>query len=121
VLFNNKNKFDSVEEEQIYNLLKDEFSNVIYNKRNTDNTVKFDGMIPDYLIFSTKECILGEYFGLYVPDRADSSKRIKDYVKKTDDKIERYKNINYKKLFIFPNDLKYNMDGIKEKIKILKL
>jgi hypothetical protein len=115
-----RNKFDSVEEEQIYNLLKDEFGNVIYNKRNTDNTIKFNGMIPDYLIFDNKECIIGEYFGLYAPDRMGKSKRIKDYIKKTDDKIVKYKNVNYKKLFMFPSDLNNNMEGIKEKIHNFK-
>jgi hypothetical protein len=115
-----RNKFDSVEEEQIYNLLKDEFDNVIYNKRNTDNTVKFCGMIPDYLVFNDKECIICEYFGLYVPDKAGNNKRINDYIKKTDNKIEKYNNVGYKKIFMYPDDIKDDMRGVKEKINIFK-
>jgi hypothetical protein len=70
----------------------------------------------EYLIFSNKECISGEYFGLYVPDRMETSKRLQDYVKKTDRKIKDYENVNFKKLYIYPEDLKNDMVMLKNKI-----
>jgi hypothetical protein len=115
-----RNRFDSLEEELIYNLLKKSFDNIIYNKRNVDNTITFDGMVPDYLIFTEKECVIGEYFGMYVPERADKSRRIDDYVNKTNKKIEKYKSIQYKKIFFYPEDVKNDMEGIKNKIAMLK-
>lgn len=115
-----RNKFDSQEEQIIYELLNEQLGNVIYNKRNTDNTVKFDDMIPDYLIFNTNECIIGEYFGLYVPNKKGTNKRIDDYIKKTDNKIEKYKKVNYKKLFLFPSDLENDMEGLKNKIELIR-
>jgi hypothetical protein len=75
---------------------------------------------PDYLIFTEKECVIGEYFGMYVPERADKSRRIDDYVNKTNKKIEKYKSIQYKKIFFYPEDVKNDMEGIKNKIAMLK-
>lgn len=114
---NNRNYFDSNEEEIIYNYLKNVFKNVIYNKRNCENTIIFKGIIPDYIIFTDNACYLIEYFGLYVPERVNNSKRISDYVKRTDKKINKYKTISYNKIFIYPNDLLDEMKGLQEKIK----
>jgi hypothetical protein len=112
-----RNYFDSNEEEIIYNYLKDRFKNVIYNKRNCENTVNLKGIIPDYIIITESECWLIEYFGLYVLDKMGTSKRIADYVKKTDKKINTYKTIRHSKIFIYPEDLLDGMKGLEEKVK----
>lgn len=112
-----RNYFDSNEEEIVYNYLKDRFKNVIYNKRNCENTINLKGIIPDYIIFTDNSCWLVEYFGLYVPEKMGESKRISDYVKKTDKKINTYKTIRHNKIFIYPNDLLDGMKGLEEKIK----
>ena len=112
-----RNYFDSNEEEIIYNYLKDRFKNVIYNKRNCENTVNLKGIIPDYIIITDSGCWLVEYFGLYVPDKAGTSKRITDYVKKTDKKINTYKTIKHNKIFIYPEDLLDGMKGLEGKVK----
>jgi hypothetical protein len=114
-----RNYFDSKEEEIIYEYLKDAFKNVIYNKRNCDNTVEFRGMIPDYIVFTDNACYFVEYFGLYVPEKVGVSKRINDYVKKTDIKIEKYKTINHRVIHLFPKDLDDNMSGLKDKLKVI--
>lgn len=112
-----RNYFDSKEEEMIYEYLKDEYKNVIYNKRNCDNTVEFRGMIPDFIVFTDNACYFVEYFGLYVPENVGTSKRISDYVKKTDKKIEKYKTIKHRVIHLFPKDLDDNMSGLKDKLK----
>ncbi|MDD4778972.1 MAG: hypothetical protein PHT02_00015 [Tissierellia bacterium] len=112
-----RNYFDSNEEEVVYNYLKDRFKNVIYNKKNCENTVNFKGMIPDYIIFTDNDCWLVEYFGLYVPEKMGNSKRIADYVIRTDKKINTYKTIRYNKIFLYPEDLLDGMKGLEEKVK----
>lgn len=112
-----RNNFDSKEEEMIYEYLKDEYKNVIYNKRNCDNTVEVKGMIPDFIVFTENYCYFIEYFGLYVPNKVNTSKRISDYVKKTNIKIEKYKTIKHRVIYLFPEDLDENMSGLKEKLK----
>lgn len=112
-----RNYFDSNEEEIIYNYLKDLFKNVIYNKRNCENTVNLKGIIPDYIILTDNACYLVEYFGLYVPEKGSINKRIGDYVKKTYKKINTYKTIKHNKIFIYPNDLLDDMKGLQDKVK----
>jgi hypothetical protein len=114
-----RNYFDSKEEEVIYEFLKDEFKNVIYNKRNCDNTVELRGMIPDYIIFTDNACYFIEYYGLYVLSKVGKNKRISDYINKTDAKIENYKTIKHRVIYLYPEDLLENMSGLKEKIRII--
>lgn len=48
------------------------------------------------------------------------NKRIDDYIKKSDGKIEKYSKLDgYGKLFLFPEDMENNLKGIKEKIKMI--
>lgn len=112
-----RNEFDSLEESQIHDILHSVFNNVIYNQRNTDRTISIDGMIPDWFVFTNKGCYIIEYFGLYVSNKSNN-KRINDYIHRTNEKIEKYKQLNgYKSIFIFPKDLNNNYEGVYTKIK----
>lgn len=114
-----RNKFDSVEEQQIDDILRKNFDNVIYNQRNTENTIKINGMEPDWLIFTNNGCWIIEYFGMFVNN--NNSKRVLDYKKKTKEKINKYRKLrSYHKLFIFPKDLQFNYNIIKKKLKCIK-
>lgn len=115
-----RNDFDSIDEAEIHDVLNDMFKNVIYNPRNTDRTIVIDGMIPDWFIFTDIRCYIIEYFGMDVGMDTDN-KRISEYQEKTKHKIEKYNNDikNYGKLYIFPDDLKDNFSGLKEKLKMI--
>lgn len=115
-----KNDFDSKDEFEIDHYLRKKFNNVIYNKRNSDNTVKIDDMIPDWVIIDNGSVIIVEYFGLYVPSQI-KSKRVKDYIKRADEKIQKYIRSPYKCLFIFPEDLKNKYVLLEQKINKLQL
>jgi len=118
-----RNEFDSQEEAMVHDLLKKEFSNVVYNSkscnRGNDRTVNFDGIMPDWFVFTRNGVYVIEYFGLYVKNK--NSKRIKDYVERTDKKIKEYKKFNgYKFIYLYPEDIRKNMIGFYEKVKIIK-
>lgn len=110
-------EFDSIEESQIYDILKNTYKNTIYNQRNTDNTITINGMIPDFIILTDNNTYLIEYFGLYVENKRNN-KRVNDYRKKTEEKINKYNRLdNYKTIFLYPSDLNDNFKGLYEKIK----
>lgn len=110
-----REKFDSDAEEQIDDILRKKFDNVLYNSRKQEQCLKIQGMIPDWILFTDKGCYIVEYFGLYAESK--ESTMIKKYVEKTHEKLKKYESINgYNKLFIYPEDLKNNFSGIYEKI-----
>lgn len=112
-----RNKFDSIEEECIHNLLKQSFKNVIYNNRFTDNKVTIMGMIPDWFVFTDKNIYIVEYFGIAL-EHNKYNKRISDYIDRSNEKISKYKKLTYaKKIFLYPEDLKNNYDGFYKKIE----
>jgi hypothetical protein len=114
-----RNNFDSIEEAEVHDILKKTFKSVIYNPRNTDRTVIIDGMIPDWLVFTREKCYIVEYFGICIGDHRDN-KRIHDYKNKTIKKIEKYNKLGgYGKVFLYPDDLKNNYSGLKEKLKMI--
>lgn len=109
--------FDSMEESQIYDILKNTYKNTIYNQRNTERTIEIDRMIPDFITFTKNNTYLIEYFGLYVKNRSDN-KRISDYRNKTEEKINKYNKLNnYKTIFLYPTDLDNNFKGLHSKLK----
>lgn len=111
-----RNEFDSMEEGLVHNVLKQKFKNVIYNNRNTENTINIDGMMPDWLVFTNKHTYLVEYFGLWKHTKKHNSRNF-DYTNKVKDKIKKYELLEgYKKVYIFPNDLKDNMAGLYKKL-----
>jgi hypothetical protein len=114
-----RNDFDSIDEAEIHDILKESFKNVIYNPRNTDRTIVIDGMIPDWFIFTDIRCYIIEYFGLAVKRDTDN-KRISEYQERTKYKIEKYNNIkDYGHVYIYPDDLKDNFNGLREKLKMV--
>lgn len=115
-----RNNFDSIEEAEIHDVLKKEFKNVIYNPRNTDKTIVIDGMIPDWFVFTQSKCWIFEYFGLGVDRKNSENKRINEYHEKMKNKIEKYKELKgYGKVYLYPDDLKENFNGLYKKIKVV--
>lgn len=111
-----RDNFDSIEESQIHSFLCLHFSNVIYNSRNDKQTIKINGMIPDWIIITDNGCWIVEYFGMYSPRQVYNS-RVAAYIEKTDDKIKKYNHLeNFFTLFIFPEDIKENYEGLKRKL-----
>lgn len=114
-----RNEFDSQEEKMIHDVLKDNLKNVIYNTRNTENTVKINGMIPDWYCITDNGFYIIEYFGI-TNNQKNYNIRISDYKNKANEKISKYENINWiKKIYLYPEDMKNNFKGVKEKIKII--
>jgi len=112
-----RNIFDSAEEHIIHDILISKFKNVIYNQRNTKNTITIAGMQPDWFVFTDNGVWVIEYFGIDV-DYGEYNKRISDYKKKMLSKIEKYKKLEWLgKIYIYPKDLKENFKGLKEKLK----
>lgn len=115
-----RNVFDSIEENQIDDILRQQFTNVIYNQRNTPNTIKIYKSIPDWFIFTNNGVYVVEYFGISI-DQKQYNKRISGYVQKTKNKIDKYKLANgYNFIYLYPDDLKNNYNGLYEKIKTIK-
>lgn len=111
------NEFDSIEEQKVDLELRKIFNNVVYNSNHSDNTVRFSGSVPDWFIFLKDKIVVVEYFGVYTNNT--KNKRVSDYVKRTDLKIEKYKNLSfYDFIFLYPDDLKKDFSGLKEKCKI---
>jgi hypothetical protein len=115
-----RNKFDSAEEHLIHDYLKRKFKNVLYNQRDTDNTIKIMGMIPDWFIITEKSVWIVEYFGMDNKSKS-YNKRSEDYKNKTNSKIDRYKSITCAgKIYVFPQDIKGNLEGLEEKLKVIE-
>jgi hypothetical protein len=115
-----RNEFDSVEESMIYDILINKFENVIYNNRNSENTVKLNGMIPDWVVFTDAHVYIIEYFGISL-NRTVSNKRISDYQEKTKRKISKYDKLKYyEKIYLYPDDLKNNYEGLNFKLDNIK-
>lgn len=112
--------FDSLEEAQIHDILKQNFDNVIYNQRNSEFEININNNMPDWTIFTDNGVYLVEYFGLY-QSNIGSSSRLKEYKRKMDKKFKKYNEVSgYKFLFIYPEDIKYNYNGLKNKIQKIK-
>ena len=117
-----RNDFDSIEEAEVYDIIKKEFKNkVIYNPNNTDRTIKIEGKVPDMFLFAKDRCYIVEYFGLDMERNTSHNSRIEDYKERTEDKIEKYDKLDgYGKLYIFPDDLKDNFKGLMDKLDLIK-
>lgn len=116
-----RNEFDSIDEQTINDILKDNLENVLYNPKHTEHTIKLLGKIPDWLIFTTNGVIIVEYFGLWAKKRGMYNSRTRDYIISSKDKIEKYKTLQgYSFLYIFPEDLDNNYEGLYSKIEKVK-
>lgn len=116
-----RNEFDSIDEQTIHDILKDNFENVLYNPKHTENTITLLGKIPDWFVFTTNGVIIVEYFGLWAKKRGMYNTRTRDYIISSKDKMEKYKTLQgYKFLYIFPEDLDNNYEGLYNKIESIK-
>lgn len=110
-----RNKFDSIEEGQINDILKNKFKNVLYNQRRIVN-INIDGMMPDWFIFTDTNLYIVEYFGMYIAQQ-DYNKIVHNYITKANEKMEKYKKFPYGiKILIFPEDLKNNYESLNLKL-----
>lgn len=116
-----RNDFDSIEEAEVDDILKKKFKNkVIYNPNNTDRTIKIDGKVPDWFLFTNNKCYIVEYFGLDMERNTSHNSRIEDYKERTEDKIEKYEKLDgYGKVYIFKDDLKDGFKGLMEKLDLI--
>jgi len=116
-----RNDFDSIEEAEVHDILKKKFKNkVIYNPNNTERTIKIDGKVPDWLLFTNNKCYILEYFGLDMERNTSHNSRIEDYKERTENKIEKYDKLDgYGKVYIFPDDLKDGFKGLMDKLELI--
>ena len=79
---------------------------------------KYDeNYIPDFYIKNKKPIII-EYFGMY--NETNRNKIFIDYNKKTERKIEFFNSLkDYVFIAIFPQDLKNNFEGLKNKLRLI--
>lgn len=117
-----RNNFDSIEEAEVHDVLKKKFRYVIYNPNNTDRTIKIDGKVPDWFLFTKNKCYIVEYFGMGIGQKNGShNSRVDDYKERTKDKIDKYNDLDgYGKIYIFPDDLKDNFSGLMSKLEIVE-
>ena len=116
-----RDEFDSIEESIVNDILKDNFDNVLYNPKHNEHTIKLFEKIPDWFIFTATGVIIVEYFGLWAKERGMYNSRTRDYIIRSKDKIEKYKTLRgYKFLYIFPEDLDNNYEGLYNKIENMK-
>ena len=109
--------FDSAEEHLINDYLKSKYKNVIYNQRNTDNTIIIKNMIPDWFIVTDNGIYLIEYFGIS-SDQKPCNNRIIDYQNKIESKMDKYKDIKWlTPVYIYPRDIKDNFKLLEDKLK----
>jgi len=114
-----RNEFDSMEEKMVHDMLKQEFKNVVYNNRNSENKVNIMGMMPDWFIFTDLNIYIVEYFGIE-KDQKSKNKRIAYYLDKTERKLKKYSVLPYaEKIYLYPSDIKGDCEGFKEKIKVI--
>ncbi|MNG04760.1 hypothetical protein D3C84_879150 [compost metagenome] len=112
-----RNEFDSDTESFIHEILKSKFNNLIYNQKHTGRTITIDGMIPDWFVFTNKGVWIIEYFGMYDVRNKDNS-RVRDYIKKTHRKLDKYKKLQgYNFIFLYPDDIDNDFLGCREKLK----
>lgn len=111
-------KFDSREEYAIHNWLVSNINkNIKYVEKYSEykfHNKEFDeNYVPDWII---DENIIVEYFGWY--NENNNLKRYVKYNEKTKRKIKYFSNLqNYSFIAIFPQDLKNNFKGVKNKFK----
>ena len=74
-------------------------------------------------IISNNGCYIVEYFGMYLKGGQEYKERLEKYKYKTELKIKKYKELEqygYKTLYIFPEDLKNNYEGLINKLIKIK-
>lgn len=114
-----RNEFDSDTEAFIDDIMRESLKSVLYNQRNTDRTITLNGCQPDWLVFTDSGVWIVEYLGMYIPGKTDS--RSLEYIRKTESKFRKYEDIKgYNILYLYPEDIENNFQGVREKIKQIK-
>ena len=114
-----RNEFDSIEEQQVDGVLREYFSNVVYNYKG-DNRVVLKGKEPDWMIFTEKGVWIVEYFGMYLEKHAYNP-IVSDYIKTTKEKIELYNGMEgYNFVLVYPNDIENGFLGLRDKLREIK-
>lgn len=117
-------KLASREEVLIHDLLLDNFQDIVYFENTNDNSVKLydsecnQSYVPDWIL---DDKIIIEHFGLYAPDRP--TKFSQKYNLKTKNKIVFYakyceENSQYFFIPLYTEDLKNDLQGVKQKLNI---
>lgn len=115
-----RNEFQSNDELIIDDVLRNNFNNVIYNRKNSAIEIKINEMTPDWFVFLDTNVWIVEYFGNY-SNRKYNNKRIEEYRKRTKNKIKKYKGMSgYKHVFLFPKDLENDMKILYKKLELVK-
>ncbi len=116
-----RNEFDSDTEMYIHEILNEMYGNVIYNQKHADRTITIDGMIPDWMVFTSQGVWIVEYFGMYDLKHKENN-RIRDYIEKTHRKIEKYKQVRgYNFIYLYPDDIEDDYFGCREKLRKIGL
>ncbi|MED2945330.1 hypothetical protein P4284_24025 [Bacillus swezeyi] len=122
---------DSLEEVDIYEFIKNEMKikhiqpiGVDYKSEHSfvlSNKGRGRWYTPDFVISSEwGKIVYIEYFGMYVENPPNAL--LKRYKNKTMKKIDYYKNIKeYDFIFLFPEDLKNNFYGVRQKLSHLTI
>lgn len=77
-------------------------------------------MVPDWIILTEQGYYIVEYFGLYEVNQQQNT-RVKDYIVRTHEKIEKYRNMPfYKYLFLYPNDIVNDFNGVRDKLSKMR-
>lgn len=116
-----RNEFDSIEEQQVDDVLREYFNNVVYNYNSSEQVVELKGKRPDWFIMTEKGIWLVEYFGMYI-EKQKYNPIIASYIKTTHEKIDLYNEMSgYNFLFVYPTDLDKGFFGLRDKLKKLKI
>lgn len=112
--------FDSLEEAQVDEQIRNRVGNIIHNERNNPNTINIKGMMPDWLLCLDNGLWLIEYFGLAKSNTNDiNSTNVRYYKDKVREKKLKYGQllkVGYKHLYIYPEDLRGNFEGLHRKL-----
>jgi len=114
-----RNNFDSIEEEQVDGVLRENLKNVIYNYNNSDQVVSLKGKRPDWFVLSENGVWIIEYLGMYIESQKNNE-IISSYIESTHEKMKLYEELkSYSTIYLYPSDLKNGFEGVKNKIKII--
>jgi DNA-directed RNA polymerase subunit RPC12/RpoP len=114
-----RSNFDSLEEAQVDEQIRSKLGNIIHNERNRPDTIIINGMTPDWIVCLNKGTYLVEYWGMYTKYDISKSTGVQYYMNKMKRKYIKYgelMKVGYKHLYIYPDDLKNNFEGLHIKL-----
>jgi hypothetical protein len=118
-----RSKFDSLQEAQVDEQIRQKIGNIIHNERNRPDSINIMGMMPDWLICLDNGIWLVEYWGLARKNTNDEkSTNVIYYKNKMKEKKQKYGEllkVGYKHLYIYPEDLNNNFQGLHKKLEVI--